>query len=158
MLISFECKCYTRKNIIHKWKRRILHEHQSAPKMPLGVCKRAFASFLIISIYCSCDFKTINVMYNTTNTLLLSQNNCWNMPEEVISSWTRVSSSSLKQLLLSWQLTHSGLPKVYPRNRVKEQMWSKKLLLCHYEHVLHIHTAEVDVFMITSLILLLSCL
>ena len=43
-------------------------------------------------------------------------------------------------------LTHSGLPKVYPRNRVKEQMWSKNLLTCHPEHGLHIRTAEVDVY------------
>lgn len=72
-----------------------------------------FALFLINSIYRSHDLKTINSLYNIFHSLPLSQNNWWNPPEEPISSWIRVSSSSLKRPL-SWQITHSGLPKVYP--------------------------------------------
>lgn len=97
-----------------------------------------FVPFLIISIYCSRGLKTINVTYNKTNSLLLLQNNWWNPPEEPISSRIEVSSSSLKQLLLSWQLTQSGLSKVYHRNRVKEQVWSQKLCPWHPEHEWHI--------------------
>lgn len=147
------CKFYLHVNDIHAAKQRgISHDNQLAPEMHFGVYKRHFASFLIISIYCSHDFMTINVMHNTIQ--------FWNSPEEVISSMNTVSSSSVKKLFLSWQLivlTHSGLPKVYSRNRVKEHMWSEKLLMGHPEHGLHIDTAEVDVSVITSLITLVWC-
>ena len=92
------------------------------------------ASILIISMFLSRGLKTINVIYNTSNTVPLPQNNWWYLGQESISSWIRVSSSSLKRLLLCWQLTHSGPPKVYPRNRLKEQSWSKKLCPWHLDH------------------------
>lgn len=92
------------------------------------------ASFFIISMFLSRSLKTINVIYNTSNTVPLPQNNWWYLGQESISSWIRVSSSSLKRLLLCWQLTHSGPPKVYPRNRLKEQSWSKKLCPWHLDH------------------------
>lgn len=108
-------------------------------------------------IFCSPE-KSLNVINNTINALPLSQNNWWNPQSKLFQVGSGLAHLLRSNSFLSWQLTHSGLPKVYLRNRKKDQIWSKNLRPSDSEHVLHIHTAHMEGFIIPHLILPPWCL